>query len=82
MSRIGLSTYAFFWRMSPQVPQPLTLAQMLQQMSGSVQFLSVSHNKATMEAAEQLCGVTMREPGVSRLVSVDLQQAAQLAGAA
>lgn len=30
MSRIGLSTYAFFWRMSPQVPQPLTLAQMLQ----------------------------------------------------
>jgi len=58
------------------------LAQMLQQMSQSVQFLSVSHNKATMEAAEQLCGVTMREPGVSRLVSVDLQQAAQLAGAA
>ena len=31
MSRIGLSTYAFFWRMSPQVPQPLSLQQMLQQ---------------------------------------------------
>ena len=58
------------------------LAQMLRQMSDSVQFLSVSHNKATMEAADQLCGVTMREPGVSRLVSVDLQQASQLAGAA
>ena len=58
------------------------LAQMLQQMSGDVQFLSVSHNKATMEAADQLCGVTMREAGVSRLVSVDLGQATQLAGAA
>ncbi|MEG3109496.1 MULTISPECIES: TIM barrel protein [unclassified Pantoea] len=31
MSRIGLSTYAFFWRMSSQVPEPLTLAQMLEQ---------------------------------------------------
>ena len=58
------------------------LAQMLRQMSGSVQFLSVSHNKATMEAADQLCGVTMREPGVSRLVSVDLGEAERLAGAA
>lgn len=58
------------------------LAQMLRQMSETVQFLSVSHNKATMEAADQLCGVTMREPGVSRLVSVDLSEAAQLAGTA
>lgn len=58
------------------------LAQMLRQMSTSVQFLSVSHNKATMEAADQLCGVTMREAGVSRLVSVDLGEAARLAGAA
>ena len=58
------------------------LAQMLRQMSEHVQFLSVSHNKATMEAADQLCGVTMREPGVSRLVSVDLSEAAQLAGTA
>ena len=51
------------------------------EMSKSVQFLFVSHNKATMEAAEQLSGVTMREPGVSRLVSVDLAEAARLAGA-
>jgi len=36
----------------------------------------------TMEAAQQLCGVTMREPGVSRLVQVDLAEAAKLAGAA
>ena len=52
------------------------------EMSEQVQFLFVTHNKATMEAAQQLSGVTMREPGVSRLVSVDLAEAARLAGAA
>jgi chromosome segregation protein len=51
------------------------------EMSEQVQFLFVTHNKATMEAAHQLSGVTMREPGVSRLVSVDLAEAARLAGA-
>ena len=51
------------------------------EMSQQVQFLFVSHNKATMEAAQQLSGVTMREPGVSRLVSVDLAEATRLAGA-
>ena len=55
---------------------------MVKEMSEAVQFLFVSHNKATMEAASQLSGVTMREPGVSRLVSVDLAEAARLAGAA
>jgi chromosome segregation protein len=55
---------------------------MVKEMSEQVQFLFVTHNKATMEAAEQLSGVTMREPGVSRLVSVDLAEAARLAGAA
>jgi chromosome segregation protein len=55
---------------------------MVGEMSEHVQFLFVTHNKATMEAAQQLSGVTMREPGVSRLVSVDLAEAARLAGAA
>ena len=55
---------------------------MVKEMSEQVQFLFVTHNKATMESAEQLSGVTMREPGVSRLVSVDLAEAARLAGAA
>ncbi len=55
---------------------------MVSEMSAQVQFLFVTHNKATMEAAQQLSGVTMREPGVSRLVSVDLAEAARLAGAA
>ncbi len=57
------------------------LAAMVSEMSEAVQFLFVTHNKATMEAAHQLSGVTMREPGVSRLVSVDLAEAARLAGA-
>jgi chromosome segregation protein len=57
-------------------------SNMVKEMSEKVQFIFVSHNKATMEAATQLCGVTMREPGVSRLVQVDLAEAAKLAGAA
>jgi chromosome segregation protein len=55
---------------------------MVTEMSKTVQFIFVTHNKSTMEAASQLCGVTMREPGVSRLVQVDLAEAAKLAGAA
>jgi chromosome segregation protein len=57
-------------------------SSMVTEMSEKVQFLFVTHNKATMEAARQLSGVTMREPGVSRLVSVDLAEASRLAGAA
>lgn len=51
---------------------------MLKDMSETVQFVFVTHNKITMEMSHQLCGVTMREPGVSRLVSVDLEEAAQM----
>ncbi len=57
-------------------------SSMVAEMSAHVQFIFVTHNKGTMEAARQLCGVTMREPGVSRLVQVDLEEAAKLAGAA
>jgi chromosome segregation protein len=56
--------------------------QMVAEMSERVQFICVTHNKVTMESVQQLCGVTMREPGVSRLVQVDLAEAAKLAGAA
>ncbi|MGN6729197.1 MAG: chromosome segregation protein SMC, partial [Rhodanobacteraceae bacterium] len=56
--------------------------QLVRDMSEKVQFIVVSHNKSTMEITHQLCGVTMREPGVSRLVQVDLEEAAKLAGAA
>ncbi|MCF6318030.1 MAG: hypothetical protein L3J83_01955, partial [Proteobacteria bacterium] len=50
-------------------------SKMVVEMSDKVQFLFVTHNKVTMEIANQLNGVTMREPGVSRLVSVDLAEA-------
>jgi chromosome segregation protein len=56
-------------------------AAMLKEMSDQVQFIFISHNKISMEAANQLMGVTMHEAGVSRLVSVDVNQAAELAGA-
>jgi chromosome segregation protein len=47
----------------------------LREMSERVQFIIITHNKITMELARQLHGVTMQEPGVSRLVSVDVEQA-------
>jgi chromosome segregation protein len=48
-------------------------------MSQKVQFVFITHNKVTMEMARQLTGVTMHEPGVSRLVSVDLDEAVKMA---
>jgi chromosome segregation protein len=44
-----------------------------------VQFIFITHNKLTMELAQQLIGVTMNEPGVSRLVAVDIDEAMKLA---
>jgi len=52
----------------------------VREMSANVQFLCITHNKVTMELASQLMGVTMGEPGVSRLVSVDIDEAVKLAG--
>ena len=52
---------------------------LVKEMSESVQFIFITHNKVTMEIANQLVGVTMNEPGVSRLVSVDIEEAAQMA---
>jgi chromosome segregation protein len=52
---------------------------LLRSMSGRVQFILVTHNKTTMELADQLVGVTMHEPGVSRLVHVDVDEALQFA---
>ena len=51
----------------------------VKQMSERVQFIFITHNKATMELAAQLLGVTMTEPGCSRLVSVDVDEAVRLA---
>jgi chromosome segregation protein len=51
----------------------------VREMSEKVQFVFITHNKVTMELARQLSGVTMQEPGVSRLVSVDLDEAVRMA---
>jgi len=51
----------------------------VREMSDKVQFVFITHNKVTMELARQLSGVTMQEPGVSRLVSVDLDAAVKMA---
>ncbi len=52
---------------------------MVREMSERVQFIFITHNKITMDLAHQLTGVTMHEPGVSRLVAVDVDEAVQLA---
>jgi len=54
-------------------------SEIVKEMSQSVQFVLITHNKVTMEAMNQLTGVTMNEPGVSRLVAVDIDEAVQLA---
>ena len=52
--------------------------EIVKDMSTKVQFIFITHNKATMELARHLSGVTMQEPGVSRLVSVDLDEAVKM----
>ena len=54
-------------------------ADIVKEMSQRVQFIIITHNKTTMEAMHQLAGVTMHEPGVSRLVAVDIDEAVELA---
>ena len=53
--------------------------RLLKAMSSTVQFIYITHNKITMEFADHLLGVTMHEAGVSRLVTVDIEKAAELA---
>jgi chromosome segregation protein len=53
--------------------------RLVEEMSQSVQFIYISHNKIAMEMAGRLTGVTMAEPGVSRMVAVDIEQAVQMA---
>ena len=52
--------------------------ELVREMSEKVQFIFITHNKVTMELANQLNGVTMVEPGVSRLVAVDVEEAVEL----
>ncbi len=60
-------------------PNVARFCDIVRDMSRSVQFIFITHNKLTMEMASQLVGVTMNEPGVSRLVAVDVDEAVRLA---
>jgi chromosome segregation protein len=60
-------------------PNTERFCELVRQMSGQTQFLFITHNKITMELASQLVGVTMPEPGVSRIVEVDIEAAMELA---
>ncbi len=51
---------------------------MVKEMSQQVQFIYITHNKTTMEMSDHLCGVTMKEPGVSRIVDVDIHEAVEM----
>ncbi|SET44195.1 chromosome segregation protein SMC [Pseudomonas graminis] len=53
-------------------------ARLVKEMSQTVQFIYITHNKIAMEMADQLMGVTMHEPGCSRLVAVDVEEAMAL----
>ena len=57
----------------------LRFINMVEEMSKSVQFIFITHNKVSMERSDYLMGVTMQEAGVSRMVSVDVNQALKLA---
>jgi chromosome segregation protein len=54
-------------------------SEIVKEMSEQVQFVIITHNKTTMESMHQLTGVTMHEPGVSRMVAVDIDEAVRLA---
>jgi chromosome segregation protein len=55
-------------------------AKLVKKMSGTTQFLFISHNRISMEIAQHLIGITMAESGVSRMVAVDLEEAVRMTG--
>lgn len=56
----------------------LRFNNMIATMSANTQFILITHNKSTVRNAQQLIGVTMAEPGVSQMVSVDMNKALEL----
>ena len=51
--------------------------QVVREMTDRSQFILITHNRRTMEIADRLCGITMEEPGVSKLVAVNLRGGGQ-----
>jgi chromosome segregation protein len=62
-------------------PNIMRLSALLKEMSSQTQFIVITHAKRTMESAQAMYGVTMQEPGVSKLVSVRFKEAARPAAA-
>jgi chromosome segregation protein len=86
LSAVALLMAIFKYQPSPfcvmdEVDAPLDeanigrLTRLIQEMSRQTQFVMITHSKRTMESAEALYGVTMQEPGVSKLVSVKMRAA-------
>ena len=84
LTALALLIAIFKYRPSPfcvldEVDAPLDdanvnrFAQLMSKLSDETQFIIITHNKRTMEIAQTLYGVTMEEPGVSKIVSVDFQ---------
>jgi len=59
----------------------MRFCNLVKEMSQTLQFIYISHNKITMEMAHQLIGITMQEPGVSRVVAVDMDEAMSMVNA-
>ncbi|MCX6591594.1 MAG: chromosome segregation protein SMC [Acidobacteria bacterium] len=62
-------------------PNIMRLSALLKEMSSQTQFIVITHAKRTMESAQAMYGVTMQEPGVSKLVSVRFKEASRPAAA-
>jgi chromosome segregation protein len=84
LTALALLIAIFKYRPSPfcvldEVDAPLDdanvnrFAQLMAKLSSETQFIIITHNKRTMEIAQSLYGVTMEEPGVSKIVGVDFQ---------
>ena len=93
LTGLALLFAIFYFRPSPfcvldEVDAPLDDAnihrflRVLRELTTQTQFLVITHNRKTMEAADILYGITMEEPGLSKLVSVNLAAAVAAAGAA
>jgi chromosome segregation protein len=91
MTAVALLFAIFLVKPSPfclldEVDAPLDEAnvgrfnEMVRAMTDRSQFIIISHNRRTMEIADRLCGITMEEPGVSKLVAVNLRRASKSAG--
>ncbi|HEV2281190.1 MAG TPA: AAA family ATPase, partial [bacterium] len=82
MLRVRPSPFCVFDEVEAALDEANTrkVAQVLRELAEQTQIIIITHNKATMESCDVLFGVTMEEPGVSHIVSVRLQEAAEAAG--